>query len=36
MIIRGMGAATPAGEGATGEGNRRVEIHVAILPIQTQ
>jgi outer membrane protein OmpA-like peptidoglycan-associated protein len=36
MTTRGMGATTPAGESATGEGNRRVEIHVAILPIQTQ
>jgi outer membrane protein OmpA-like peptidoglycan-associated protein len=36
MIIRGMGATTPTGESVTAEGNRRVEIHVAILPIQTQ
>ena len=36
MIIRGMGATTPPGESAMAEGSRRVEIHVAILPIQTQ
>jgi outer membrane protein OmpA-like peptidoglycan-associated protein len=36
MIIRGMGATTPTGESVTAEGSRRVEIHVAILPIQTQ
>jgi outer membrane protein OmpA-like peptidoglycan-associated protein len=36
MIVRGMGATTPPGESAAGEGNRRVEIHVAILPTQTQ
>jgi len=36
MIVRGMGATTPPGESAAGESNRRVEIHVAILPTQTQ
>ena len=35
MVIRGMGATTPPAESAAGEG-RRVEIHVAILPTQTQ
>jgi len=36
MIVRGMGPTPPPGESAAGESNRRVEIHVAILPTQTQ